>query len=638
MSRIKFRTDINGLRCYAVLLVVLFHFGIQGFGSGFIGVDVFFVVSGYLMSAMIIPGVLNKDFRLFDFYIARAVRIIPSIILLVIVFYAISFQFAPPDMFKDFSKYAIKSLLFTSNIEYLKLANGYFTGDSHSNFLLHTWSLSVEWQFYLVYPLIIMLTGKLTRSLKAISVVLSLILVISLFSSIFYATIDSSFNFYMLPTRAWEMTIGGIVFITSQKNIDRLPLFRIAVILLLISACVNYDIKLWPGYAAILPVVATALILFSCNKNSILLNNKVAQLIGSASYSIYLWHWPLFVTLSYFELLADTKCRLLSGFASIVVGILVYMLFEKRASKWLKKRNKKQIVASILIPALLCISVFDYTRSHSGFLWRGGDKYQKVSAEIVLPSPSNGWCFYAIASDKKLKLGENGVTCHVGNTDSKKNAVLFGDSFAGHYIPFWDSVGKQVGLNINPITTNWCSPSVGREFMGPKTSIAYKQCMFNREYFAKNFEKYDYLIFSGAWSYIVSNAESLRNVEALIKMAHGTGKRIIIMDEPYQFEANIGELYKKSIWDRRQFDITKYLVNGKNAKQKEVDTILTALTAGNKNTIFLSRSMLFSETQTNGSGVPYSLDGEHISVIGSLSAAEYFIKGNNFHRLVNFLQ
>lgn len=638
MSRIRFRTDINGLRCYAVLLVVLFHFGIQGFGSGFIGVDVFFVLSGYLMSAMIIPGVLNKDFKLFDFYIARAVRIIPSIILLVIVFYAISFQFAPPDMFKDFSKYAMKSLLFTSNIEYLKLANGYFTGDSHSNFLLHTWSLSVEWQFYLVYPLIIMLTGRLTRSLKAISVVLSLVLVISLLASIFYATIDSSFNFYMLPTRAWEMTIGGVVFIASQKNIVRLPLFRIAVILLLISACVNYDIKLWPGYAAILPVVATALILFSCNQNSILLNNKVAQLIGSASYSIYLWHWPLFVTLSYFELLAGTKSRLLSAFASVVVGIVVYMLFEQRASKWLKKRNKKQIVVSILIPALLCIILFDYTRSHSGFLWRGGEQYQKVSAEIVLPSPSNGWCFYAIASDKKLKLGENGVTCHVGNTDSKKNAVLFGDSFAGQYIPFWDSVGKQIGVNINPITTNWCSPSVGKEFMGPKTSIAYKQCMFNREYFAKNIEQYDYLIFSGAWSYIVSNAESLRNVEALIKMAQGTGKRIIIMDEPYQFEVNIGESYKKSVWDRRQFEITKYLVNGKNAKQKEVDTILTALAAGHENTLFLSRNMLFSETQTNESGVPYSLDGEHISVIGSLSAAEYFIKGNNYHRLVNFLQ
>lgn len=638
MSRIRFRTDINGLRCYAVLLVVLFHFGIQGFGSGFIGVDVFFVLSGYLMSAMIIPGVLNKDFKLFDFYIARAVRIIPSIILLVIVFYAISFQFAPPDMFKDFSKYAMKSLLFTSNIEYLKLANGYFTGDSHSNFLLHTWSLSVEWQFYLVYPLIIMLTGWLTRSLKAISVVLSLVLVISLLASIFYATIDSSFNFYMLPTRAWEMTIGGVVFIALQKNIVRLPLFRVAVILLLISACVNYDIKLWPGYAAILPVVATALILFSCNQNSILLNNKVAQLIGSASYSIYLWHWPLFVTLSYFELLAGTKSRLLSAFASVVVGIVVYMLFEQRASKWLKKRNKKQIAASILIPALLCIILFDYTRSHSGFLWRGGEQYQKVSAEIVLPSPSNGWCFYAIASDKKLKLGENGVTCHVGNTDSKKNAVLFGDSFAGQYIPFWDSVGKQIGVNINPITTNWCSPSVGKEFMGPKTSIAYKQCMFNREYFSKNIEQYDYLIFSGAWSYIVSNAESLRNVEALIKMAQGTGKRIIIMDEPYQFEVNIGELYKKSVWDRRQFQITKYLVNGKNEKQKEVDTILTALAAGHENTLFLSRNMLFSETQTNESGVPYSLDGEHISVIGSLSAAEYFIKGNNYHRLVNFLQ
>lgn len=638
MSRISFRTDINGLRCYAVLLVVLFHFGIQGFSSGFIGVDIFFVVSGYLMSAMIIPGVLNKDFKLIDFYIARAVRIIPSIILLVVVFYVISFQFAPPEMFRSYSKYAMKSLLFTSNIEYLKLANGYFTGDSHSNFLLHTWSLSVEWQFYLVYPLIIMLTGKLCRSLKAISVVLSLLLSISLLTSIFYATIDSSFNFYMLPTRAWEMTLGGIIFVVSQKNIIRLRLFGIAVFLLLVSACVNYDIKLWPGYAAILPVVATALILYSGNQNSPLLNNKVAQTIGSASYSIYLWHWPLFVTLSYFELLTDVKSRLFSAFLSVVVGIVVYMLFEQRASKWLKKRNKKQILASIFIPTLFCIALFDYTRSHSGFLWRGSENYQKISAEIVLPAPENGWCFYAIASDKKLKLGEDGVTCHVGNTASKKNAVLFGDSFAGHYIPFWNTVGKKIGLNINPITTNWCSPSAGSEFLGPKTSIAYKQCMFNREYFKKNIKQYDYVIFSGAWSYIVSDAESLKNVELLIKMAQAMDKKIIIMDEPYTFDVNIGELYKKAVWDNHKFEITKYLINNKNAKQRVVDTILANLAAGHDNTLFLTRDMLFNKIQINEQGVPYSLDGEHISVIGSLSAAEYFIKGAGYHRLVNFLQ
>lgn len=638
MSIINFRKDINGLRCYAVLLVVLFHFGIQGFGSGFIGVDIFFVVSGYLMSAIIIPGVLNENFKLIDFYISRAVRIIPSIILLVAIFYVISFQFAPPEVFRDYSKYAIKSLFFISNIEYLNLANGYFTGDSHSNFLLHTWSLSVEWQFYLVYPLIIMLTGKLCKNLKAISVVLLLILSISLLASIFYATIDSSFNFYMLPTRAWEMTLGGIVFVASQKNIIRLRLFYIACTLLLISAFVNYDIKLWPGYAAILPVVATALILYSNNQNSPLLNNKIAQTIGSASYSIYLWHWPLFVTLSYFEILTDIKIRLLSAFASVVGGVVVYILFEQRVSKWLKKRNKKQVVFSIIIPALLCIALFDYTRSHSGFLWRGSNNYQKLSAEIVLPNPDNGWCFYSIASDKKLKLGENGVTCHVGNTTSKKNAVLFGDSFAGHYIPFWDTVGKKVGLNINPITTNWCSPSVGSEFLGPKTSIAYEQCMFNRTYFAKNMQQYDYIIFSGAWSYIVSDAESLKNLEALIKMAQGTGKKVIIMDEPHTFDVNIGELYKKSVWDKHKFEMNKYLINSKNAKQKKVDAILTSFTVGQDNTIFLTRDMLFNKTQTNEHGVPYSLDGEHISVIGSLSAAEYFIKGANYHRLVNFLQ
>ena len=215
MSKIGFRKDINGLRCYAVLLVVLFHYGVPGFGSGFIGVDIFFVVSGFLMSAIIIPGVLNRDFKLFDFYISRIVRIVPSIIFLLVIFYAISFTFAPPESFKDYSKYAIKSLLFVSNIAYLNLQNGYFTGDSDSNFLLHTWSLSVEWQFYLVYPLMIMLTASAIRKLKSLLTLVLFILAASLLTSIHYSTIDSSFNFYTLFTRAWEMAFGGVVFILS---------------------------------------------------------------------------------------------------------------------------------------------------------------------------------------------------------------------------------------------------------------------------------------------------------------------------------------------------------------------------------------------------------------------------------------
>ena len=638
MSKIGFRKDINGLRCYAVLLVVLFHYGVPGFSSGFIGVDIFFVVSGFLMSAIIIPGVLNRDFKLFDFYISRIVRIVPSIIFLLVIFYAISFTFAPPESFKDYSKYAIKSLLFVSNIAYLNLQNGYFTGDSDSNFLLHTWSLSVEWQFYLVYPLMIMLTASAIRKLKSLLTLVLFILAASLLTSIHYSTIDSSFNFYTLFTRAWEMAIGGVVFILSQNKSKNATLYRIGMVLLAISAYVSYNIQLWPGYLALLPVFSTALILYSANQHSIIFNNKASQLIGSASYSIYLWHWPIFVTLSYYELLTDTLSRLFYSLFSILVGIVVYALFEKKASNKLKSLKKKQILALVLIPMIISIVVFDYTRSHSGFLWRGNANYQKASAEIVLPNPDNGWCFYAIASNRKLNLGQDGLTCHIGSLDSKKKAILFGDSFAGHYIPFWDTVGKKLNLDINAITTNWCGPSTGTEFLGPKTSIAYKQCLFNREYLAKNIENYDYLIFSGAWSYIVGNSEAKQAFESLLKTAQKTGKKIIIMDEPYQFDVNIGEMYKKSVWDEHQFDISKYITNSKNERQAEVSTVLRNLSADNKNTVFLPREDLFDASQVNTQGVPYSLDGEHISVVGSLSAAEHFINTQRYTELNHFTQ
>ncbi|MEQ6276907.1 acyltransferase family protein [Kluyvera huaxiensis] len=638
MSKIGFRKDINGLRCYAVLLVVLFHYGVPGFSSGFIGVDIFFVVSGFLMSAIIIPGVLNRDFKLFDFYISRIVRIVPSIIFLLVIFYAISFTFAPPESFKDYSKYAIKSLLFVSNIAYLNLQNGYFTGDSDSNFLLHTWSLSVEWQFYLVYPLMIMLTASAIRKLKSLLTLVLFILAASLLTSIHYSTIDSSFNFYTLFTRAWEMAFGGVVFILSQNKSKNAILYRIGIVLLAISAYVSYNIQLWPGYLALLPVISTALILYSANQHSIIFNNKASQLIGSASYSIYLWHWPIFVTLSYYELLTDTLSRLFYSLFSILVGIVVYALFEKKASNKLKSLKKKQILALVLIPMIISIIVFDYTRSHSGFLWRGNANYQKASTEIVLPNPDNGWCFYAIASNRKLNLGQDGLTCHIGSLNSKKKAILFGDSFAGHYIPFWDTVGKKLNLDINAITTNWCGPSTGTEFLGPKTSIAYKQCLFNREYLAKNIENYDYLIFSGAWSYIVGNSEAKQAFESLLKTAQKTGKKIIIMDEPYQFDVNIGEMYKKSVWDEHQFDISKYITNSKNERQAEVSTVLRNLSADNKNTVFLPREDLFDASQVNTQGVPYSLDGEHISVVGSLSAAEHFINTQRYTELNHFTQ
>ena len=161
--KMNFRYDINGLRAYAVLFVVLFHFGVFGFTGGFVGVDVFFVISGFLMTKIIMDGLKSNKFSIIQFYTNRAVRIIPALaILCIFLIIAGWFQLIPTD-FKALSKHIIASLFFISNIVYWR-ESGYFDADAHEKILLHTWSLSVEWQFYLLLPIYLIIAYRLLKN------------------------------------------------------------------------------------------------------------------------------------------------------------------------------------------------------------------------------------------------------------------------------------------------------------------------------------------------------------------------------------------------------------------------------------------------------------------------------------------
>ncbi len=160
-----FRSDINGLRAWAVTAVVLFHFHIPGFTGGFAGVDIFFVISGYLMASIVIRGIAEKRFDLIGFYLARARRIMPALIALVVTLLLIGALILAPSDYQQLGRHAKESLLFTSNLRFLAEA-GYFDTASHEKWLLHTWSLSVEWQFYLLYPLILMGLWRLTPGIR----------------------------------------------------------------------------------------------------------------------------------------------------------------------------------------------------------------------------------------------------------------------------------------------------------------------------------------------------------------------------------------------------------------------------------------------------------------------------------------
>lgn len=276
----SFRYDINGLRAYAVILVVLFHFGILGFSGGFIGVDIFFVISGFLMTKIIVSGIEKNSFNILKFYLSRAHRIIPALAILCLFITLIGWFTLTPQELKDYSKHAISSLSFISNIQYFREA-GYFDAASHEKLLLHTWSLSVEWQFYIILPLLLVLFNKIFKSANTLKILYLILFLISLTLSIIVSKSNSSAAFYLLPTRAWEMMAGGLIFILFQNltlnNLTKKIIEWIGFILIAISLIIFTGSTLWPSYNAFLPVLGTFLILLANDNNSIFTNNKICQ-------------------------------------------------------------------------------------------------------------------------------------------------------------------------------------------------------------------------------------------------------------------------------------------------------------------------------------------------------------------------
>ena len=303
----KFRLDINGLRGWAVILVLFFHYELLNFYGGFIGVDIFFVISGFLMTYIISNSQEANRFTISNFYSRRAKRIVPAILVLIVSVLILGFIILPPNELIQLSKHAGSSVLFLSNFTYMDEA-GYFDVISSNKWLLHTWSLSVEWQFYLLYPLILKVLYAITPKQKQIYLHLSfhfLALLCLYYFSIKATVIKEEFGFFMLPARAWELVAGSVVFYLLSLKIFRNNikfLSDICILLLIASSLLINDAYTWPSSYTLIPVSLTFIIILNNANNSLLLNNNLMQFFGNISYSLYLWHWPVFVALNFFFL------------------------------------------------------------------------------------------------------------------------------------------------------------------------------------------------------------------------------------------------------------------------------------------------------------------------------------------------
>lgn len=428
----EFRKDINGLRAFAVIAVVLFHFNTAWSPGGFAGVDVFFVISGFLMTSIIFRGIEQKSFSVMKFYIARANRIIPALALLCFVLLIGGWFYLTPFEYQALGKHAASSVSFVSNFIYLTEA-GYFAASSHEKWLLHTWSLSVEWQFYIIYPLILLALRKF-MSINAMKIAVVIGTVLGFIFCIWATYKYPSASYYLFPTRAWEMMIGGVAYLYPFKmQENRKKIVELIGLALIVGSCFFISATdPWPGYLAIFPVLGSFLIIQAQRNDSFITGNVIFQKIGSWSYSIYLWHWPLVVII--YTLNLPIIYAYFGMALSVLLGYLSYKYVEK--IKFASYKSFKSLFSNK--PIYIALACFGL----------GGVVFAKV--DTITPYRFNAQQIAAIDQQKKdpresvCGKVQNGVSPMCKYGDGPIKAIVVGDSHANAQMV---AIGKRAEIN-----------------------------------------------------------------------------------------------------------------------------------------------------------------------------------------------
>ena len=354
-------------------------------------------------------------------YAARGIRIVPALFVVSTIVLILGWFLVLPTDYKALAKHTLSSINFFSNIVYWR-ESGYFDTDSHNKALLHTWSLSVEWQFYLVFPIIVALLYKIKKSRNFLLTFFILGTIISLILSIIITAKNPSAGFFLLPTRAWEMLAGGLIFFIPKEKVPyKKPLEFIGFFLIAISCYIFSTNTLWPSYNAILPVLGAFLILLAHQQDSIFTKGSVFQWLGNNSYSIYLWHWPIVFFLHYFYKNDDYIFITAGIILSIILGWLSYTYIENPTRK--KLSNLSIVKAyflwflSISILSLISIMIFKF----DGVKNRFSNEINNISNTINDINPRRDECL-GKQDDSQLKK------CTYG--DGPLSLIVVGDSHA----------------------------------------------------------------------------------------------------------------------------------------------------------------------------------------------------------------
>lgn len=488
--RLGYREDIEGLRGIAILLVVATHVGVTWLPGGFVGVDVFYVLSGYLITGLLVQeSATTGHMRFANFYARRFRRLLPALLLMVAVTCLVANVVMPPTELPEQASNATSAVWWLSNFQFAFWNMDYFAPQADTALFLHTWSLGVEEQFYMVWPLLVVVSMGAWKYARHINVarlkwVFGAIFTASFALSFYWTYHSPLFAFYMMPSRAWQFAVGAIVFLLVGS-----PAFRVSTdgvqspwirlmgwaglgMILLASLIVGRSVP-YPGTWALLPTFGTALILAADAQHQAsvgrFLSWRPMQALGRVSYSWYLWHWPVLLLGATLLNMSNNWNLLLLVVVSLLIAATSYHAFETPI-----RRNRKLVAKPrwtiALAFAVMIVAVLPLR------IWR--DEAKGLAASPTLAP------FVAARTDFASNYAEGCVNrypstkvqfCMFGDPRATHTAVLMGDSKAMHWLPAYQRLVEKPGWRLLVIEKEAC-PMVDAPFFLPSIHRRFTEC------------------------------------------------------------------------------------------------------------------------------------------------------------------
>ncbi len=604
-KELRYRADIDGLRAIAVLAVVLFHAFPDLLPGGFVGVDVFFVISGYLITRIIEENIQSGTFSLRTFYARRINRLFPALLVVLSSLYLLGWLVLFADEYRSLGTHMVASSLFASNI-LLGWEIGYFDPDVSSKPLLHLWSLGVEEQFYIAWPLVLVLAAKWRCNTKLIITVAG---ALSLGLSLHQTRTDAVAAFYSPLTRAWELLLGALLtrmsfvppttefFSGAVKDATRSLLACAGCMLIIVSCSAFQPAHFFPGWRALVPTFGAAFVIAAGPKawlNRKVLANPVLVGLGLISFPLYLWHWPL---LSFGHILLpgvlplQARCNLVA--LSFILAVLTYRFIEFP----LRSRPISRSRIALLCIGLCCLGALGFwTVCKEGFHTR---------AQIALGKQGAKRYPYKHSCEAVTKAPYRDDWCHPGNTDAAPEVLLLGDSFSNAYASTLAKLSEKQPFTFQQFGRGQCpmllgyGPAVCRELLDAVLN-SVERSKLHTVILALDWSAYvqgkDYTLMRST-----AQPESAENFASALKATvdfwHTSGKRVVLFYSPPQGldHRYCARRYKAGSFDSAMCSqsLAQALAHDRDYRQ-----VLTRILAGNLGITYFDPFPYFCEQGT----------------------------------------